>query len=86
MKEPTFNLIPTKLSLMEHSSDYCRMFDVYFNDVKQTLCVHADVTKGVICRYKANAVGVLSKNRQGKLITETLEGVVRIVKKPGSKR
>jgi hypothetical protein len=73
--------IPDKLDINTDHVRYCMQFDVYFNGEKQTRCIVADVKNGRILRYK-HAIGRTPvRNRRGKYDTETLEGVVKIVRK-----
>lgn len=57
-------------------------YDVFLNGEKQTVCLIADEEKGMVRRYKRNALGMLSKGRNG-LIVEDLKGVVVIKRKEG---
>lgn len=76
------NMHPKRLSVDEHSADYCRMFEVFLDGKKQTRCTVADVEHGYVIRYKNAIFGIPIKNHKtGKVETETVKGLVRIVHK-----
>jgi hypothetical protein len=67
----------------DHSDAFdARNYDVFLDGEKQTVCLIADEEKGMVRRYKRNAIGMLSKGRNG-LIVEDLKGVVVIKRKEG---
>lgn len=70
--------LPTKLDIRTDSAEYCSQFDVFFNGVKQSACVVADVKNKRILRYK-NAMGRIPvRGRTGKYETQHLDGLVEI--------
>jgi hypothetical protein len=73
--------VPVYLDIHKDSKQYCAMWDVYLNGVKQRACMVADVEKGHVIRFK-HAIGNLPvRGRTGKFETEVVRGKVEIRRK-----
>jgi hypothetical protein len=70
-----------RISIIKEDQAYspnARAFNVFLDDVKQTDVLTADEENGFVFRLKRTKFGNLMVNRQGKKMTETAKGVVRI--------
>ena len=73
-----------RISIIKADQAYspnARAFNVFLDDVKQTDVLTADEQNGFVFRLKRTKFGTLMVNRQGKKMTETVKGAVRIALK-----
>lgn len=70
-----------RLDINKDTQAKCVQYDVFFNGVKQSLCIVADEEKGYIERYKFGMGRRPIKNRFGKIETVRLSGKVEIKRK-----
>jgi hypothetical protein len=70
-----------RLDINKDTQEKCVQYDVFFNGVKQSLCVVADEEKGYIERYKFGIGRRPLKGRFGRIGTIKLHGKVEIRRK-----
>lgn len=73
--------VPARLDIDVDPLEVCRQYDVFLDDVKQTVCTVADVADGFVKRYKKSVFGLLIHDKHKRLIVETVRGTVRIERK-----
>lgn len=73
--------VPLRMDLATTPREVAAAHDVYFNGVKQTLCVFACMETGTIKRYRKGVGHSPVRGKDGNAEMETLQGDVVIVPK-----